>query len=290
MLWGKKPKDQPNTEGGTSKDDAQYRWDDRQWSVPSYKHWEAGNSDYQADERRYWRHQVRALWANVGIGIATFAAAVIAAVIAYHAYLASNTAAVEAHRQADEAKRQADIAEQQVGVAKDTEERQLRAYVVVRAQDKIENVAVGGRAHVQGILDNVGQTPVYNSTVLSGIAVLDFPLKGPITFAPCNLVMNMSDSQRHFFGKESYPSKDRDIPFTEDEMTRIKNGQAVYYYGRVCYSDIFQKIRHSEFCIFWAWNKDAIGGAQYCQYGNTADEPDGPWPPVGSPQPPTSTK
>jgi hypothetical protein len=61
MLWRKKPKDQPNNRPDTSEDDAKYRWNNSKWSVPSYEHWYAGNSDYQTDERNYWWHQVWAL-------------------------------------------------------------------------------------------------------------------------------------------------------------------------------------------------------------------------------------
>ncbi len=59
MFWKKKSKNQPDAKDGAPEDDAQYRWDDSKWRIPPYKHWEAGNSYYQAYERRYWRHQVR---------------------------------------------------------------------------------------------------------------------------------------------------------------------------------------------------------------------------------------
>lgn len=68
MLWRKKPKNQPNASNSAPEEDTPYRWDNDKWSVPgAYKHWEAGNSDYQSDERRYWGHQVWALWTGVGI-------------------------------------------------------------------------------------------------------------------------------------------------------------------------------------------------------------------------------
>ena len=239
--------------------------------------------------RHFWRRQVCAMWASVAVSAATLIAAIIAAEIAYWAYGAALASITEAKNQTAEAKRHADAAETQIAVAKDTEERQLRAYVVFRAQDKLDNFKVGGKAHVQGILDNVGQTPVYNSTILSGINVLDYPLKGSIAYAPCKLIMAMPDAKRHFFGKASYPDKDRDVAFTDDEIAKIKSGHfAIYYHGRICYMDIFQKTRHTEFCIFWAWTNEAIVGARYCAQGNTADEPEEPWPPTGPPQPPTS--
>jgi hypothetical protein len=129
MLWGKEQKDHPNSEDSASEGDAQYRWNDREWRVPSYKHWEAGNSDYQADERRYWRHQVRALWAGVGIGIATLLAACSAAAIAWWAYGAASDTVIEAKKQTAEAARQAKAAEDQLELAKKSFVVDHRPYV-----------------------------------------------------------------------------------------------------------------------------------------------------------------
>jgi hypothetical protein len=96
VFWRKQPKNEPNAEDGASANNADYRWDDSQWRVPPYKHWEAGNSDYQTDERNFWWHQVWALWASVGISIVTLIGAIIAGTIAYSAF-------VEARRQANAA-------------------------------------------------------------------------------------------------------------------------------------------------------------------------------------------
>jgi hypothetical protein len=110
MLWRKQQKDNPNAELGTSEDNPQYRWNDHEWRVPKYQHWYADNSDYQTDERRYWGSQVWAMWASVGVGIATLIAAVVAAFVAYWAYTAASNAVFEAQKQTAQAVRQADAA------------------------------------------------------------------------------------------------------------------------------------------------------------------------------------
>ena len=42
--------------------------------------------------------------------------------------------------------------------ARDTDKRQLRAYVIVRSQE-LQKFGQGEVGHVQGIVENVGQTP-----------------------------------------------------------------------------------------------------------------------------------
>ena len=88
--------------------------------------------------RHFWRHQVCAMWASVAVSAATLIAAIIAAEIAYWAYGAALASVTEAKNQTAEAKRHADAAETQIAVAKDTEERQLRAYVVISSKE-LEN-------------------------------------------------------------------------------------------------------------------------------------------------------
>jgi hypothetical protein len=297
MWWRKRPNNRPSGENTAADDNAEYRWDNKKWTVPPYEHWYAANTDYQADERNYWRKQVKATWAqvwaaraNISLGVITLTIAVAAAIVAGSAYLTSLDALTEAQRQTAQAKRQAAASEAQAAVAHDTEERQLRAYVLGSARDPLVNFAEHGKAHVQGHLENVGQTPVYDATILSGINVLDYPLKGAIAYGPCSQIMAQADASHYFFGKEANPTKDRDAEFTSDEIKAVNaETSAVYYHGRICYKDIFAKVRHSEFCVFWTWNKDHLDSAKYCTQGNGADEPDGPWPPVNS-QPPTTTK
>jgi hypothetical protein len=76
--------------------------------------------------------------------------------------------------------------------------------------------------------------------------------------------MSETGGHKWFFGKMAYPEKDRNAPFTPDEVRLVKAGDsAVYFHGRVCYFDIFKEIRSTDFCIYWAWKN--------CGQGNDAD-------------------
>jgi hypothetical protein len=262
MFWRKKPKDQPNQEDGASEDDAQYRWDDSKWRVPSYEHWYASNSDYQADERNYWWHQVRALWASIAIGIATLIAAVSAGLIAYWAYEATSAAVVEAQKQTVEAQnqtaqamRQAEAAEAQIAVATDTEKRQLRAYigVVPPADNQIANPFLPpAKPLIRLTPKNFGMTPAYRAQHLVGLGVAAYPLPkefeypiqrlteppNPITIYPGTLDIAgiIADAQR---------------PLTPDEVKRIEDGKSarLYVWGTITYYDAFGTHHFTNFCI-----------------------------------------
>lgn len=218
------------------------------------------DSVHQAAERLYWKRQNKINYVGLVFNIATFVGAVVGVCIAYNAFQESRRSANEAHRQAD-------AAESQIGIAKDTAVRQLRAYVVVSSKE-LERFDEGQIGRVQGILENLGQTPVYEAVWVSGINV--FPPAGAFTYPECKDIMR--DSKKWFFGKFSYPDKDRATVFTADETSRVKSGQAgVYFNGRVCYRDIFKEIRRTDFCIRWAWQNGSLGTATYCDQGNEAD-------------------
>ena len=77
--------------------------------------WHAEEREHRRQERRFWN-------AYIGLSIFTVIGALLSAFFAYRAYDASTRAVVEA-------KRQANAAEAQIDVARDTEHRQLRAYL-----------------------------------------------------------------------------------------------------------------------------------------------------------------
>jgi hypothetical protein len=146
IFWRKKLKDEPNNKNSACVQSDDSCWDDQKWRSGSYPNWYADHSDYQREERKFWRNQII-------INAATFIAAVVAGYIAYRAY-------TETKRQANEASRQATAAEQQVSIAHDTERQQLRAYlgaskaVIERRGDTQPNLFI--------TLMNFGSTPAYN--------------------------------------------------------------------------------------------------------------------------------
>ncbi len=154
--------------------------------------------------------------------------------------------------------------------AEDTEKRQLRAYVIIKTNE-LEKFGEGNFA--QSIVENVGQTPVYNGSWLSGINVSGYPMAGIGENADCKVIMSQPDAGRWFFGKFIYPDKDRKTAFTVDEIKSIKDGiAAVYFHGRICYVDIFNETRYTDFCMYWKWQNGSLAPANYCPRGNGADQ------------------
>jgi hypothetical protein len=88
----------------------------------------AGDEAHKAAERKYWGRQNWVAGLGLLFSVLTFIVAIAAAYIARLAFL--------------EAKRQANAAESQIRIARDTEERQLRAYLIVRPT-KINGIAQG---------------------------------------------------------------------------------------------------------------------------------------------------
>jgi hypothetical protein len=117
----------------------------------------------------------------------------------------------------------------QAWIASDNEERQLRAYVIIGAFKKVENFDARAKPRVIVTLENVGQTPVYDATWLSGIDPVTYPFaKGapaPV-FLECSEIMTRADTRRWFFGKRHDVNKEAVNPLTDAEMTGLKAGNA----------------------------------------------------------------
>jgi hypothetical protein len=156
-------------------------------------------------------------------------------------------------------------------VAKDTEKRQLRAYVIFRPNG-LERFEPNDIGHVQAVLENVGQTPVYDGTWSSGISVLPSGQIVNVALEPCESIMRAPDARRFYFGKVAYPDKDRDRVFSVDEINDIKIGTStLLFIGRVCYRDIFKEVHRTDFCVRWRWAGNNLGPATFCENGNDAD-------------------
>jgi len=221
------------------------------------EHWNSEEREHHLNERLYWARSFR-------LTVATTVAAIAAAIFAGFALMAS-------WGSLQESRRQATAAEDQVAVAKDTEQRQLRAYLIVRAT-KIDNFFQGGKAQVDGTFENLGQTPVYEATWFTGINVFEYPKARELQNKSCDEIMSLDENNRWFFGKQAGPLKDRDETFSENEISSIQNGSAaIYFHGRVCYQDIFKIVRKTDFCIFWRWENGSLSPATYCTNGNIAD-------------------
>jgi hypothetical protein len=234
-----------------------------------------GESDkHNSIERWYWKRQYQLGCAGIFINFFILVAAAWAFAAAWNAYVIGIDTLREARIQTEQAQRQAKAAENQVAIAADAEIRQLRAYLVVSSRE-LENYGDNKIGRVPGIWENLGQTPIYDATWVSGINVLPCcNAMVNISYNTCQTVMDASINNKNFFGKFSYPVKDRDSAFTPSEIQDIKGGRsAVYFHGRVCYRDIFKKLRRTDFCILWRWDagSNALSKATYCGSGNDAD-------------------
>lgn len=269
MWWRKKPKNQANAEGGVTEDNADYRWHDSKWRGPQYEHWYAGNSDYQSDERNYWWHQVRALWANVGIGIVTLSAAVIAAVIAYSAFV--------------ETRRQADQAETQVEIARDTAKRQLRAYLsivsialdCVNCEKRKNGETISRRRNVKPDLrlrvnvKNFGATPAYGVQVCGGEKFLETGESLPTNYSfECDKSCATCPKITIGPGTETTISPP---PLVSDEaMMALAGFGQLYYYGTINFIDTYRSNRSLPFC--WIYERGNGDFMLACPFHNSPAE------------------
>jgi hypothetical protein len=158
-------------------------------------------------------------------------------------------------------------------VARDTEKRLLRAYVLVSLNSPLQGFVPGQKLSVTAVLDNVGQTPVYNATWISGFNFLPYPLSSAIEWHyACAETMKLPTAQPWFFGKQATAYKASESPLTGDEIARIKAGKdGIYFVGQVCYRDIFQAVHETDFCMVWHWRGSELGNPDYCDTNNSGD-------------------
>jgi hypothetical protein len=156
-------------------------------------------------------------------------------------------------------------------VASDTQKKGQRAYVVVKETEPIQTLAVGERVHIFSRFENLGQTPVYEARWRSGLDILPYPTVVKNMSPGCDVIMQSPDETRAYFGKEQSFDKLRDAPLTQPEIDAVMAGRsAIYFIGRVCYSDIFKYSHHTDFCLRWRWTDNAVVG-EFCETGNEGD-------------------
>jgi hypothetical protein len=164
---------------------------------------------------------------------------------------------------ADAAKRAAKATEDSVDLARTTAERQLRAYVVVRAKDLDEqSITTPVMAHHLRF-HNMGQTPAYKMKVISRTCTLEHPVKGDFRFT---LISGDDPSVMMLGPKEKAIHVSRaDKTLAPMELTKIRSegsGIRLYTYGRIDYEDAFDVERYTNFCFFFEWS-DIKGDGTY---------------------------
>jgi hypothetical protein len=166
--------------------------------------------------------------------------------------------------QAEETKKLALAMQDSLAIAKDTEKRQLRAYVVIGRMD-LHRFGVGNIPQIQGIIENIGQTPAHGAGWESGINIFEYKANPTFTYDRCSVIRRLPEYPQWAFGKTSPVDKERPTAFTVDEIKRVQDGRAaIYFHGRLCYLDIFEEEHFTDFCIYWKWESGRLGIGIHC--------------------------
>jgi hypothetical protein len=140
-----------------------------------------------------------------------------------------------------------------VNEGKKASERQLRAYIVAKAEgvdiNKINGSEDAVMVSVQIAIKNTGQTPAHDLRIVSKTELLRHPIDMPFNFTlisgpdPSVSVLGAGEP----VGSESKP----DDPFDGNAMmlaTEPESGERIYTWGTVTYRDVFDHPHHTNFC------------------------------------------
>ncbi len=137
-------------------------------------------------------------------------------------------------------------------ISRDTEKRQLRAYVapVVRSWRGLIN---GKPLGVEFAMVNYGQTPASHFTKRGTIEIMPFPLPKKYIFIipqePIEQVTNVfPKAENPLTGWIQYVR-----PFTEAEIIEITSDtthRRAYVFGTLAYSDVFGEAHVTNYCFF----------------------------------------
>jgi hypothetical protein len=220
--------------------------------------WHAEEREHRRLERRFWN-------TYIGLSALTVIGALLSAFFAYRAYDASIRAVAEA-------KRQANAAETQIDVARDTEHRQLRAYLhishgPITVSDNTANAEIR--------ISHSGQTPAYKIKLEADIQVGHFPLPDSEKLSLPTGGMPTFEFGA-LYGNEpirrmiSMPQNSNDaIEIQKRSRDRLAGGLQVFYlFGRVRYQDIFGNEWPYEFCFSFDPLNDKEGSERGCERYN----------------------
>jgi hypothetical protein len=213
--------------------------------------WHADEREHRLRERKFWR-------AYIILTVFTVVGVFVSALFAYGAYVAS--------------KRQANAAEAQIDVARDTEHRQLRAYLHINHGPITvsENTA---SAEIR--ISHSGQTPAYKIKLEADIQVGHFPLPDSE-----KLSLPTGGIPTHEYGalfgtdpiKQtiSMPQNSNDaIEIQKRSRDRLAGGLQVFYlFGRVTYQDIFGNKWPYDFCFSFDPLNNPDGSERGCEKYN----------------------
>lgn len=139
------------------------------------------------------------------------------------------------------ATRSADAALGAVDIARDTAEKQLRAYVMMT--DDLPVSLKNGILHAHFRMRNLGQTPAHDVLSRMHFEVVPVPIVMPET--------SESHGSRGFLGptEERFQDISLNKPLARDMQVALDAGQlALVVNGFITYQDIFEKTRTTEYC------------------------------------------
>jgi hypothetical protein len=129
--------------------------------------------------------------------------------------------------------------------AKDSSERQLRAYLSMVTATRVVNLGNQNAPKFEVNFRNSGQTPAYAVGGACEIEVREYPLSGRLKVLPV-----VPDEERMLLGPgiDFILAKTKEPALTPEERKGVNDGKmAIYIVARVEYRDIFKKNQHAIF-------------------------------------------
>jgi hypothetical protein len=222
--------------------------------------WHPEEREHHRVERRYW-------WLTAVLTFMAVAAATYTVVLSKWTLDETRKATVEANRQSNETKRQADI-------AKETGEKQIRAYVVF---DGASIEEIRKKAVIKFKFKNSGITPAFIIDMMQSGAYVPFPFeKGrpPIRFSDYPLTTSLMYGSNRNYSVEA-PGSEWTTSIVDSNLSaktmlkKFSGGSAYLVVAVIYYRDVFGTIHSTKFCTITTIN--TFPGAIACQEGNEAN-------------------
>lgn len=157
-----------------------------------------------------------------------------------------------AEKAAQAAKISADAGTAAVTQAKDTAQRELRAYLLLSGSQIIFMPVQQPTAQV--VIKNYGQTPAYKVQQWVGFSVGRYPLGGPLR-DPRSFEPAYSESILGPGGQQTNTISSQ-IPFTQAMVDRLGTPEVtIYIYGIILYEDIFGAAHETKFRLIFGGPK-----------------------------------
>ena len=163
----------------------------------------------------------------------------------------------------------------QAWIARDSEQRQLRAYIYVLPS--ITDFSVGKKPYASITIKNGGQTPAYDFNVSMNEDIRPFPqresLKG-IGTQPSALTQTSDGIGAFLYQSHEYVVSMPPVNALsrQDYDDVIKGTERRFYvWGRVLYLDAFKRQHHLNFCFTIDGDSLSAGTTHYCKDYNDTD-------------------